>query len=417
MAKKDQSARTPSSRKATSTPSSRKATRKPTSIDVARAAGVSQSTVSYVLTGKRSISDNTRVRVEKAIADLGFVPNVGARALAGSRSGVIGLVLPLSRGVELGTNMRFVSAIAEAARDFEYDVLLATADEGSRGIARLRDNGLCDGVILMDVEADDVRVTALRELGMPGVVIGVPDNRDAITCIDLDFQGAGRDAIQLLAGRGHRRIGLLSPGEQGHRKSMSFARRFARGCMEASPDDVDIVVREVVSDSMVLESITRELLTGDNPCTALVVHLSSAVEPELTVLRHLGYEVGKDCDVVALCLDDVAEKYSGEVDALLLQPDEVSRRATKALFDQLDGTAIKRPDVPASTAAQVTANASGPSGPVSYASSTSEEGELVLIPSPLIERGKQAVENPATAANPAPEKPAMTRATVPPPSS
>ena len=61
--------------------------------DVARRAGVSRSTVSYALSGKRSISVATRERIEQAIADLEFTPNAGARALATSQTMVLGLLL------------------------------------------------------------------------------------------------------------------------------------------------------------------------------------------------------------------------------------------------------------------------------------------------------------------------------------
>ena len=61
--------------------------------DVARRAGVARSTVSYALSGKRSISAETRHRIERAIADLGFTPNAGARALATSQTMVLGVLL------------------------------------------------------------------------------------------------------------------------------------------------------------------------------------------------------------------------------------------------------------------------------------------------------------------------------------
>src|SRR5690606_40496926 len=63
--------------------------------EVAQHAGVSASTVSYVLSGKRSISVNTRQRVERSIHELGYHPNAGARALASSRSNIIALMIPL----------------------------------------------------------------------------------------------------------------------------------------------------------------------------------------------------------------------------------------------------------------------------------------------------------------------------------
>src|SRR3954467_8080213 len=65
----------------------------PTIGDVAKAAGVSRSTVSYALTGKRSISEETRARIQAAIEQPGFPPHAGARALATSRTNVLGLYL------------------------------------------------------------------------------------------------------------------------------------------------------------------------------------------------------------------------------------------------------------------------------------------------------------------------------------
>ncbi len=316
----------------------RRGARKPTSDDVARAAGVSQSTVSYVLTGRRPISEATRRKVEKAIVDLGFVPNIGARALAGNRSQVVGLVIPLRRGLELGTNMEFVAAIASIAREHDHDVLLATADEGPAGLERLRDNGLCDGLILMDVESDDPRVAAARELGMPCVIIGVPDARHGLACVDLDFEAAGSEAIALLAARGHRRVGLISPGAEGGRRGMSFSRRFLAGARAAAAGRVELCQVESSDDYVSLEAATRSIYTAAPDCTAIVVHLSAAVEPELVVLQNLGLRPGADVDVVGICSAAVAAKHRHELDALLLQPDAVSRRAVEVLFGNLDRT-------------------------------------------------------------------------------
>ena len=69
-----------------------------TSKDVARKAGVSQSTVSYVMTGKRPISERTRQRVLDAMEELTYQPHSGARALAGRRTQVVGLVVPFGPG-------------------------------------------------------------------------------------------------------------------------------------------------------------------------------------------------------------------------------------------------------------------------------------------------------------------------------
>src|SRR3954467_8132034 len=115
-----------------------------TSKDVARVAGVSQSTVSYVMSGKRPISARTRQRVLAAIEELTYEPNAGARALASQRTRVIGLVIPFGSGSDTANLLPFIETIAGAARANDHEVLLVTADEGSAGLRRIAGRSLCD---------------------------------------------------------------------------------------------------------------------------------------------------------------------------------------------------------------------------------------------------------------------------------
>src|ERR671915_1975586 len=120
--------------------------------EVARHAGVSQSTVSYVLSGKRAISSATRRRVERSIAALGYHPHAGARALASRRANVIALMVPLRPELHVPVMMEFAVAVATAARAHDHDVLLLTSAEGSKGVRRVAGAALVDGLIVMDVE-------------------------------------------------------------------------------------------------------------------------------------------------------------------------------------------------------------------------------------------------------------------------
>ena len=70
--------------------------------------------------------------------------------------------------------MRMVLSVVTSARGHEHDVLLLTGDEGHAGMRRVARSALVDGFVLMDVELHDERVGVLRELGLPGVLIGVP---------------------------------------------------------------------------------------------------------------------------------------------------------------------------------------------------------------------------------------------------
>src|SRR5919109_281351 len=197
--------------------------------DVARHAGVSQSTVSYVLSGKRTISASTRKRVERSIRVLGYRPHAGARALASRRTNVVALVVPLRPDLYTPAGMEFVIAVVTAARRYAHDVLVLTQDEGPEGLRRVAGSALVDGLVLMDVQLQDERIPVLRELGLPAVLIGIPDDTTDLTCVDLDFRSAGARCVDHLADLGHRVIAFLGHAEDVYRRGSGFATRTLEG--------------------------------------------------------------------------------------------------------------------------------------------------------------------------------------------
>src|SRR3954464_6201847 len=204
----------------------------PTINDVARVAGVSPSTVSYVLSGRRPISAQTRARVHAAIAELGFHPHAGARALASAKTNVLALVVPLRVDVNVPVIMQFATAVVTAARAHNHDVLLLTKDEGTAGLERVAGATMVDALIVMDVERDDVRIPALGRLKQPSVLIGLPDAAPGIACIDLAFAATGRECLRHLAGHGHRRIALVGPSPAVYERGTTYASRFLTGFTE-----------------------------------------------------------------------------------------------------------------------------------------------------------------------------------------
>src|SRR4051794_12142746 len=157
-----------------------------TSRDVARVAGVSQGTVSYVMSGRRSIWAAPRRRVEAAIEQLTYQPNAGARALASQRTQVIGLVVPFAPGADPTGLLPFIETIASCARAADHDVLLVTADEGPAGLTRLAGRRLCDAIVMMDIGAQDTRIPVAASLDIPVLLIGVPNDSSGLYCVDVD---------------------------------------------------------------------------------------------------------------------------------------------------------------------------------------------------------------------------------------
>lgn len=203
--------------------------KQPTSQDVARLAGVSQSTVSYVLTGSRPISAATRARVEDAIAKLGYQPNSGARTLRSRRSGVIGLMFPHPREGRREPS-EFLEAISREARRSGYDILLVTADEGAAGIDRVARTGVCEALIVMELDRHDERVAAVRASGLPYVLIGLPEAAEQIAAVDLDFVGLGRMVVRRARAEGCAR--LLLHGGMTRRLHRNEVSRFLEGVEE-----------------------------------------------------------------------------------------------------------------------------------------------------------------------------------------
>ncbi|WP_284298257.1 LacI family DNA-binding transcriptional regulator [Homoserinibacter gongjuensis] len=119
---------------------------------------MSRSTVSYALSGKRTISDETRERIELAVRELGFTPNAGARALATSQTMVIGLLVQFFRDEFSPAMLQYVLPISDAAREAGYDILMVTEDDGPRALKRITDSDMVDGVVLLNVAHDDPRV-------------------------------------------------------------------------------------------------------------------------------------------------------------------------------------------------------------------------------------------------------------------
>ncbi|MGW8482997.1 LacI family DNA-binding transcriptional regulator [Microbacterium sp. NPDC055903] len=182
-------------------------TPRPRMKDVAALAGVSPKTVSNVVTGTVFVREETRARVEAAMAELDFVPNLNARGLRQGRSGTIALALP-----DLATaySAELVHRIVEAAHARGLAVQIEeTAAEPVREqelLSRARAH-LVDGLILNPIRLEDSVVRDADRLP-PIVVIGeVEQNR--VDQVRIDSRQAGADAARHVIARGARRIAVV----------------------------------------------------------------------------------------------------------------------------------------------------------------------------------------------------------------
>ena len=100
--------------------------------EIAKRAGVSRSTVSYALSGKRNVSEQTRARVQQVIEELNYRPNAAARALKEGRTRTIGLVIPPAARRLTYMQLDFVASVLDAAARADLDVLLRRQETCTR---------------------------------------------------------------------------------------------------------------------------------------------------------------------------------------------------------------------------------------------------------------------------------------------
>ncbi|MBO8186262.1 LacI family DNA-binding transcriptional regulator [Streptomyces spirodelae] len=305
--------------------------------DVARRAGVSPSTVSYVLSGKRSISAATQRRVEASIRELGYRPHAGARALASSRSNVLALVMPLRSGIHLPVQMQFAGAVATTARGHDHDVLLLTQEEGEDGLRRVADSALVDALIVMDVQLRDARAPLLRALPLPSVLIGFPAEADGLTCIDLDFTATGETCVSHLAQLGHRCVALLGSPPEVYARGTGFAQRTAAGFTAAARryGMTSTVLPCEPTRAAARETVDR--LLHDHPdLTGAVVHNEPALPLLTEAFQQAGMRVPEDLSLVAVCPDELAENAAVPVTSVAIPAAEVGERAVELLMAKLN---------------------------------------------------------------------------------
>jgi len=309
--------------------------------DVARDAGVSASTVSYVLSGKRTISAETQAKVARSVRKLGYRPNASARALASKKSGAIGLVAPFRADNNVPVLMQFVAAIATAARVHDHDVLLVTQEEGEEGLRRVSHTSLVDAVLVMDVEADDSRLPMLRTLGLPSVLIGLPDEPRGLSCVDLDRRQAAVLAVEHLAQLGHRSIAMVGAPQAVYDRGSAYALRFTDGFESAAAKRGLAANWVPVEQSFEATRYAVEFLLDADPApTALIVQNEAVLAAVLAVLERRQIRVPEDISVVAIGPTDLAVNQRVPLTGIDVQAERIGASAVEMLMKQLKGDAV-----------------------------------------------------------------------------
>ncbi|MCI9858681.1 LacI family DNA-binding transcriptional regulator [Microbacterium proteolyticum] len=304
--------------------------------DVAKAAGVARSTVSYALSGNRPISRETRERIDAAIAELGFTVNAGARALATSQTMVLGLLLQFHEDEFPPAMLQYILAITTAARELDYDILMVTDDHGPDAIRRITSSNMVDGIVLLDVTHDDPRLPPLRKARQPAALVGLPRDTQALDVFDLDFSEAARLLVDHLHELGHRDIILVSPPRHVFERGGAYAWRFRDAALErAAQHGLNLYPHYGESQQPAIEESLNAILDTRAQATALVVHNDASIAALPAVLRARGTVVPRDLSVVSLYPRNFGRTFLLPYTAVETSPDRLGRQAVQHLVRRI----------------------------------------------------------------------------------
>jgi DNA-binding LacI/PurR family transcriptional regulator len=312
---------------------------------VADRAGVSIATVSFVVNGNKRVAEDTRARVRAAMRELGYRNNVVARALASRRTRILALLFPVLEHRLGQTAMQFFTNAASRASELGYHLVLWPAATTADDVEELISGGLADGVVVMEVTMHDPRIERLVDLDVPFVSIGRTADPSEISFVDIDFERTVEDALDHLAGLGHRRIGLVVEDLDGTAMEDYGPKVRSEAAFRAS------VVRRGLTGTVVAAGASaeggrkaaRELLDRDAGVTAAIIMKDDSNFGLVSGLTAAGRRVPEDVSVIAIVSSDGAGAATEPVLTTLNAPGPaLGRLAVESLVDRLEGTTTER---------------------------------------------------------------------------
>jgi LacI family transcriptional regulator len=274
----------------------------PTISDVAKRAGVSPATVSRVIQGAQNVRPDTRARVERAIAELGYVPSAVAQSLRSKRTRALALVVPDITNTFWTTVAR---GVEDVAQEHDYAVFLGNTDEDPAKQLRYLDflvSQQVDGVLIAPYASDARHLDKLRSRNIPTIILDRRIDGWDVDSVYADSLSGARALVQHLIGLGHRRIAMVS----GPINTSTAEDRVAGYCMALTeagiPIDPELIRRgeyRIVSG----EDLTYRLLDAGLDPTAIFAANNALAMGVIDALAQRKLRIPQD--IALVCFDDL----------------------------------------------------------------------------------------------------------------
>ena len=307
-----------------------------TAQDVARHAGVSIGTVSRVINNVPGVTPAVAQKVNAAIAELGWVPNVAAQNMRTSSSRMIGFIFSDIRNALYA---QMTKGAEEVLAPRGYLLVTASSDgnpERELALIDLFKRRRADGMILTIEQENNVStVAAIGNLSMPYVMLEREVSLGS-TSVGADHYRGTKQAAEYLIRQGHQRIGIITGGQ---------GTRVARDRVRGLEDAMNAAGREIDRNLMRIESFsaeyayrqTQELMGLANPPTALLSMGVRLLPGVLEALQIMGKSYPEDVSLICSNDSDIARIMMPKITAVRYDAMALGRVAAESLLDQVEG--------------------------------------------------------------------------------
>jgi LacI family transcriptional regulator len=301
--------------------------------DVAREAEVSVATVSRVLNNDPTVRPSTRRVVEMAMAELGYLPNAGARALRQSRSKMIGLVLP---SLSNPTYEQIIGGIEDTARENGYSLLLCDSRWNpqiqSANVRTLFERRV-EGLVIFPTGDSCPELDLYARANLPVVIVYSAESPFTLPTLYLNHRAGLKAAIEYLAGLGHQRIAIVTPQLLPYRARADDYREILADL--GLPYDPSLVVFATVhtTDSGQAEALFAR---SDRP-TAIISATARLAPSVLFSIRRAGLSIPRDISFITMGDSPWAEAYNPPLTAVPYDRLRLGREVAEYIFARLAG--------------------------------------------------------------------------------
>jgi LacI family transcriptional regulator len=325
-------------------------TKRVTSLDVARRAGVSRTTVSFVLNkvAGMQISEETRKRVLDAARELGYVPDAAAKALASGRSQTIGLLLARRQQV-IASDMYLIQVIEVLVREVKHqglrlllEVLEDFGDQDS--YLKLVRSKSIDGILYSGPRFNDEALRSLVAHGVPTVLMGALPGTE-YPYVDVDNRSAARQAVEYLLGLHHTHIGCITNASPSYVAAADRLQGY-RDAMTAAGLPLDMgLVRYGDFDSESGYMQMNSLLDANPYLTAAFVASDVVAFGAMAAVRERGMRIPQDISLVGFDNVPFSRYVDPSLTTIQLPVVDLARRASEMVVGMIRGEMPSQPQI------------------------------------------------------------------------